>query len=189
MRHDDVGDTGGERRVDDGLRSRPGRGARSRARGRGARRPRAPSRGRPPSAAPARSRRRPPRTRPGSSARPAASRASGPSSLASFSASTVGSQTIRAPPPRRDLDRQRVQSADAGVERDRAERADARHGGAHDRRALRRRRVVRLEHEARQPELGEAAREPEIVDAPLREVRLDVDVQVVGAADKLTCTR
>jgi hypothetical protein len=44
---------------------------------------------------------------------------------------------------------------------------------------------VRLEHEAREAELGEAAGEPEVVDAPLREIRLDVDVQVVGAADEL----
>ena len=80
----------------------------------------------------------------------------------------------------RDLDGLRVQPADAGVERDRPERVDARHGAAHDGRALRGRRVVRLEHEARQPELGEAAGEREIVDAPLREVGLDVDVEVVG---------
>ena len=91
--------------------------------------------------------------------------------------------------PGRDLDRLRVQSADAGVERDRAQSVHARHGAAHDGRPLRRRRVVRLEHEAREPELGEAAREPEIVDAPLREVRLDVDVEVVGAADELACAR
>ena len=90
---------------------------------------------------------------------------------------------------RRDLDRLRVQPADAGVERDRAERVDARHRRAHDGRSLGRRHVVRLEHEARQPELGEAAREPEVVDAPLREIRLDVDVQVVGAADELARAR
>jgi hypothetical protein len=86
---------------------------------------------------------------------------------------------------RRDLDRLCVQPADAGVERDCPEGAYARHGRTHDCRPFRRRRVVRLEHEARQPELGEAACQPEVVDAPLREVGLDVDVEVVGAANEL----
>ena len=86
----------------------------------------------------------------------------------------------------RDLDRLRVEPADARVERDRAEDIDTRHGVAHDGRALRRRRVVRLEHEPGKPELGEPAREPEVVDPPLREIRLDVDVEVVRAADELT---
>ena len=88
---------------------------------------------------------------------------------------------------RRDLDRQRVQPADAGVQRDRAERIDARHRRAHDGRSLGRGHVVRLEHEARQAELGEAPREPEVVDPPLRQIRLDVDVQVVGPAHELSC--
>jgi hypothetical protein len=48
---------------------------------------------------------------------------------------------------------------------------------------------VRLEHEAREAEVGEAMRETEIVDAPLRKVRLDVDVQVVGATDELARAR
>ena len=86
-----------------------------------------------------------------------------------------------------DLDRQVVQPPDAGVERDRAESVDAGNGRTHDGRALRRRHVVRLQHEARKPELGEPMREPEVVDAPLREIGLDVDVQVVRAADELTC--
>ncbi|HEY3614642.1 MAG TPA: hypothetical protein VGK92_13090 [Gaiellales bacterium] len=86
---------------------------------------------------------------------------------------------------RRDLHRLRVEAADAGVERDRAERVDARHRGAHDGRALRRRHVVRLEHEAGEAELREAPRERDVVDPPLREIRLDVDVQVVGAAHEL----
>ncbi len=87
----------------------------------------------------------------------------------------------------RDLDRQRVQPADTGVQRDRAERIDTGHRRAHDGRSLGRGHVVRLEHEARQAELGEAAREPEVVDPPLREIRLDVDVQVVGTAHELSC--
>ena len=86
----------------------------------------------------------------------------------------------------RDLDRLCVESTDAGVERDRAERAHVRHGAAHDGRALRCRHIVRLEHEAFQPELGEASREPEVVDATAREIGLDVDMEVVGAADELT---
>ena len=90
--------------------------------------------------------------------------------------------------PGRDLDGLRVQSADAVVERDRAQCSDARHGGTHNRRPFRRRRVVRLEHEARQPELGEAPGEAEVVDAPLGQVWLDVDVKVVGAADELPGT-
>ena len=87
--------------------------------------------------------------------------------------------------PGGDLDRLRVQPADAVVERDRAESAHLRHDGANDRRALGRRRIVRLEHEAGQAELGEATGQAEVVDAPGREIRLDVDVQVVGAADEL----
>ncbi len=63
------------------------------------------------------------------------------------------------PTPRRDLHGLRVQPTDAGVERDRPEGIDPRHGRAHDRRALGRRHVVRLEHEPREPELGEPARE------------------------------
>ena len=87
--------------------------------------------------------------------------------------------------PGRDLDRLRVEPADAGVERDRTQGVDAGHGAPHDGCALRRGRVVRLEHEARQPELAEAAGEREVVDAPLREVGLDMDVQIVGPADEL----
>ena len=89
------------------------------------------------------------------------------------------------PSSRRDLDRLRVEPADAGIEHDRPERIHAGHGPAHDGRALGGRHVVRLEHEARQPELAEAARQREVVDAPLRQVRLDVDVQVVGPAHEL----
>ena len=86
---------------------------------------------------------------------------------------------------RRDLDRLRVEPADAGIQHDRAERIHAGHGRPHDGRALGGRHVVRLEHEARQPELAEAARQREVVDAPLRQVRLDVHVQVVGPAHEL----
>ncbi len=47
--------------------------------------------------------------------------------------------------------------------------------------ALGGRRVVRLEREACEPQLGEALRERAVVDPPLRHVRSDVDVQVVRA--------
>ena len=84
-----------------------------------------------------------------------------------------------------DLDRLSVQAADAGIQRDRAQGVHARYGTAHDGRPLRRRGIVGLEHEAREPELGEAASEAEIVDPPRCEVGLDVDVEVVGAANEL----
>ena len=44
---------------------------------------------------------------------------------------------------------------------------------------------MRLEHEAGKAELGEAVRKVDVVDAALRQVGLDVDVQVVGATDEL----
>src|SRR5207244_12644214 len=78
-----------------------------------------------------------------------------------------------------------VEATDTGVEGDRAERIDARHGPAHDGGALGRRRVVRLEHKAGEPELGETVRKVDVVDVALREVGLDVDVQVIGATDEL----
>ena len=93
------------------------------------------------------------------------------------------------PAPRRDLHRLRVQPTDTRVERDRTESIDSRHGRAHDGSALGRRHVVRLEHEPRQPELGEPVRERQVVDPPLCEIRVDVDVEVVRAADELARTR
>jgi hypothetical protein len=44
---------------------------------------------------------------------------------------------------------------------------------------------VRLEHEAREPQLGEAPGQTDVVDPALDHVGPDVDVQVVGAADQL----
>ena len=86
---------------------------------------------------------------------------------------------------RGDLDGLRVQPADTGVERDRPERIHAGHRPPHHGRALCGRHVMRLEHEAGQAELAEAAGEREVVDAALRQVGLDVDVEVVGAAHEL----
>ena len=63
---------------------------------------------------------------------------------------------------RGDLDRDRVEPADGAVERDRADRVDPGHGLADDPRALRGRRVVRLQAEPREPELREAAREDDV---------------------------
>ncbi len=87
--------------------------------------------------------------------------------------------------PSRDLDRLRIETADARVERDRAEGPDPGHRRAHDGGSLGRRRVVRLEDEARQAELGEPPGEPEIVDPARRQVRLDVNVEVVAATNEL----
>ena len=86
---------------------------------------------------------------------------------------------------RGDLERDRVQAADGAVEHEGAEHVDlgdrlADHAGA-----LGRRGVVRLEAEAGEPELGEAVGEREVADAPLDDVRGDVDVDVVAAADDL----
>ena len=93
--------------------------------------------------------------------------------------STVGIQTIRAPsraaistasafmPPTAQL---RVSVPTTSHLRD--ERRD-------DLRALGGGRVVRLEGEPGEPELGETLRERAVVDPPLRHVRSDVDVQVV----------
>ena len=90
------------------------------------------------------------------------------------------------PTARCDLHRQRVQPTDTRVERDRAERVDTGNRRAHDSGALGGRNVVRLEHEPCQPDVGEAAGKGKIVDPPLRQIGLDVDVQVVGAANELT---
>ena len=67
---------------------------------------------------------------------------------------------------RGDLDRDGVHPADGAVERDRPEHLDAGDGRAHDRRALRRRGVVRLQLEPAEPQLGEAACERQVVDPP-----------------------
>ena len=87
---------------------------------------------------------------------------------------------------RRDLHGLCVQPTDPVVEGDRAEGVDAGHSASHDGSALGRGRVVRLQHEAREAELGETAREREVVDPALREIRLDVDMQVVCPADELS---
>ena len=57
-----------------------------------------------------------------------------------------------------DLDRGGVEAADGVVERDRAERRDAGHGGGDDRGALGGGGVVRLQPEAGEPELEAALR-------------------------------
>ena len=44
---------------------------------------------------------------------------------------------------------------------------------------------MRLEHEARQPQLGEAPGQADVVDPALDHVGPDVDVQVVRAADQI----
>ena len=44
---------------------------------------------------------------------------------------------------------------------------------------------MRLEHEARQPELGEAASQGEVVDPALDHVGPDMDVKVVCAANQI----
>ena len=87
--------------------------------------------------------------------------------------------------PGRDLDGERVHSADGGVERDRAERRHLGDDAADDGSPLGGRAVVRLEDEAGEPELGEAVRERDVVDLPLDDVGRDVDVGVEGAAEKL----
>ena len=85
---------------------------------------------------------------------------------------------------RGDLDREGVHAADRPVEGERADDLAPPGRGRHDLRALGGRRVVGLEGEAREPELGEALREREVVDPPPRHVRSDVDVQVVGTLDE-----
>ena len=85
---------------------------------------------------------------------------------------------------RRDLDRERVQAADGSVQRQRPDDFDPRDDGRDDPGPLRRRRVVRLEREAGQPDFGEAAREREVVDPPRDDVGVDVRVQIVGACDE-----
>ena len=90
---------------------------------------------------------------------------------------------------RGNLHRLRVQPADAGVQRNRAEHIDARGRSANDGSPLGGREVVRLEHEAGKPELGEAPGEREVVDPPRREIGLDVDVQVIRAANELAPAR
>ena len=88
-----------------------------------------------------------------------------------------------------DLHCDRVHPADRAVQGDRAHHMDAGDGRAHDRGALRRRRVVRLELEAGEAELGEPACEREVVDAAPDDVRRDVHVHVVRASEQRTRTR
>ena len=90
---------------------------------------------------------------------------------------------------RGDLDRERVHAPDGAVERDGAEDLDPRDDAADDAGALGGRRVVRLQLEARQPELLAAARQADVVDDPLDGVGRDVHVHVVGAAHELAAPR
>ena len=87
---------------------------------------------------------------------------------------------------RGDLDRESVHAADGPVEGQRADDPHLREERRDDLRALGGGRVVRLEGEAREPELGEALRERAVVDPPPRHVRSDVDVQVVGTLHENT---
>ena len=84
-----------------------------------------------------------------------------------------------------DLDRGGVEAADRVVERDRAERRDARHGGGDDRGALGGGGVVRLQPEAGEAELEAALGQLEVGDPARGEVGRDVDVRVEPAADEL----
>ena len=86
---------------------------------------------------------------------------------------------------RRDLDRQRVEPADAAVERDGAEHGDPRDGLGHHLGALGGGGVVRLQPEAGLAGLQAAPRELDVCDPPRDEVRRDVDVVVDAAADEL----
>ena len=87
---------------------------------------------------------------------------------------------------RGDLDGECVHPTDGPVEGDRAQHRDPGDDAPHDRGALRRRRVVRLEDEPGQPELLEPSRERDVVDPPLDDVGRDVDVHVEGAADEIS---
>jgi hypothetical protein len=87
---------------------------------------------------------------------------------------------------RRDLDRQRVEAADAAVERDGTEHRDPRDGLGHHLGALGGRGVVRLQPEAGLPCLQAAPRELDVGDPPRDEVRCDVHVVVDAAADELS---
>ena len=82
---------------------------------------------------------------------------------------------------RGDLDGEGVHAAHGPVEGQSADDLHLRDESRDDLRALGRGRVVRLEREPREPELGETLRERAVVDPPLRHVRSDVDVQVVRA--------
>ena len=86
---------------------------------------------------------------------------------------------------RRDLDRQRVEPADAAVERDGAEHGDPRDGLGHHLGALGGRGVVRLQPEAGLAGLQAPPRELDVGDPPRDEVRRDVHVVVDAAADEL----
>ena len=99
--------------------------------------------------------------------------------------SNVGIQTIRAPSRAAISTASAFIPPTAAVQRDRPDRAHARHDRGDDLRPLRRRRVVRLQPEAGEPELGEAVRERDVVDRRVWHVRADVDVQVVRAPDEL----
>jgi hypothetical protein len=68
--------------------------------------------------------------------------------------------------PRRDLDGQRIETADRAVERDRPQNDDARDGGRDDLRPFDRRPVVGLETEACLAGLETAPGEVDVGDAP-----------------------
>ena len=80
-----------------------------------------------------------------------------------------------------DLDGEGVHASHRPVEGQRADDLDVGEQRRDDLRSLGGRRVVRLEGEPREPELGEALSERAIVDPPLGHVRSHVDVQVVRA--------
>ena len=86
---------------------------------------------------------------------------------------------------RGDLDGQRIQAADRGVQRQRPDDVDPGHRALHDLRALGGRRVVRLQREPAQAELEEPLGERDVVDAPRHHVGPDVHVQVVGRPHEL----
>ena len=189
MRDDDLLDALLERAVDDRERVVAGRGARWRGSARAGRSPAARRASRAAAARPRRSR-APARRR----ARALAARAGGCAHCGTLSPgfgsvrpavsageSTVGIQTMRAPsraaistasafiPPTAWFSVSVPTTSTPGTSR------------RDDLRPLGRRGVVRLEREAGEPELREAAGERHVVDPPRRHVGADVDVQVVRA--------
>ena len=78
--------------------------------------------------------------------------------------------------PGRDLHRQRVHTADRGVERDRAQNLDAGDGRPHERGPFGRRHIVRFEYEPGLAGLAAPPRELHVVDPPADHVGIEVDM-------------
>ena len=81
----------------------------------------------------------------------------------------------------RNLHGQRVHPAHRAIKRDPSEHLDIRDGLPHDARSLRRRGVMRLQHEPGQSQFGKPPRQGNVVDSALHHIGGDVHMRVERA--------